>query len=68
VTESVTIPTVGIGGGPHCAGQVLVLHDLLGLSLKQPPFAKARIDLRGIVRDTLRAYHDDVAARTFPSP
>jgi len=66
VTESVSIPTVAIGAGPHCAGQVLVMHDLLGLSARQPPFAKARIDLRGTVRETFAAWHREVAAREFP--
>ena len=66
VTDSVTVPTIGIGAGPGCGGQVLVMHDLLGLSLRQPPFAKARVDLRSIARRAMSDYHAEVAARTFP--
>ena len=67
VTESVTIPTVGIGAGPHCGGQVLVLHDMLGLSARQPPFAPARVNLRAIALAALREYHKDVSERSFPA-
>lgn len=67
VTESVAIPTVGIGAGPHCGGQVLVLHDMLGLSARQPPFAPARANLRAIALEALREYHRDVSERRFPA-
>jgi 3-methyl-2-oxobutanoate hydroxymethyltransferase len=67
VTESVTIATVGIGAGPHCGGQVLVLHDMLGLSVRQPPFAPARVNLRAIASQALREYHKDVSERAFPA-
>jgi 3-methyl-2-oxobutanoate hydroxymethyltransferase len=67
VTESLVIPTVGIGAGPGCGGQVLVMHDLLGLSSRQPPFAPRRVDLRSIVLDAFRGYHQDVSCRTFPA-
>lgn len=67
VTESIAIPTVGIGAGPHCGGQVLVLHDMLGLSARQPPFAPARVNLRAIALEALREYHRDVSERTFPA-
>ncbi len=67
VTESIRIPTVGIGAGPRCAGQVLVLHDLLGLSARQPPFAPARVNLRAIALEALEGYHRDVSERTFPA-
>jgi 3-methyl-2-oxobutanoate hydroxymethyltransferase len=68
VTEMLSIPTVGIGAGNACAGQVLVLHDLLGLSERQPPFAPARVDLRGIVTEALAGYHRDVSQGRFPPP
>ncbi|HNY32209.1 MAG TPA: 3-methyl-2-oxobutanoate hydroxymethyltransferase [Fibrobacteria bacterium] len=66
ITEALSIPTVGIGAGAGCAGQVLVLHDLLGLSTRQPPFAPARVDLRGIVREALSGFHRDVSEGRFP--
>lgn len=68
VTARLGIPTIGIGAGPGCAGQVLVLHDLLGLSSRQPPFARARVDLRGAARAALAGWHADVAAGRFPPP
>ncbi|MEK7393912.1 MAG: 3-methyl-2-oxobutanoate hydroxymethyltransferase [Fibrobacterota bacterium] len=67
VTDALAIPTVGIGGGNKCAGQVLVLHDLLGLTAKQPPFAKRYVDLRGQALSALRSYHADVSSRHFPA-
>lgn len=68
ITQTLSIPTVGIGAGNGCAGQVLVLHDLLGLSARQPPFAPARVDLRGITLEALRGYHADVSEGRFPPP
>lgn len=67
VTEALSIPTVGIGAGNLCAGQVLVMHDLLGLTSKQPPFAKRYSDLRGTALAALRSYHADVSSRHFPA-
>lgn len=67
VTGALSIPTVGIGAGPYCGGQVLVLHDLLGLSARQPPFAKARVNLRAIALEALTEYHADVSHRAFPA-
>lgn len=67
VTRTVSVPTVGIGAGPGCDGQVLVMHDLLGLSARQPPFAPRRVDLRSIVLDAFKGYHQDVSSRTFPA-
>lgn len=66
VTESLEIPTVGIGAGPGCGGQVLVMHDLLGLSARQPPFAPARVNLRSIALEALEGYHRDVVGGLFP--
>ncbi len=67
VTEALSIPTIGIGAGNKCAGQVLVLHDLLGLTTRQPPFVRRYADLRTQALSALKSYHADVASRHFPS-
>ena len=54
------IPTIGIGAGVDCDGQVLVTADLLGLTLRQPPFAKAYADLRTIVTQAVQDYSTEV--------
>lgn len=66
VTSRIPIPTIGIGAGPSCRGQVLVLHDVLGLSSRRPPFAKAWTDLRGQTLLALRSYREETAAGTWP--
>ena len=67
VTEAVKIPTIGIGAGPHCDGQVLVGHDLLGLfSDFQPRFVKRYANLADVVRAAVRSYCDEVQAGAFP--
>ncbi len=66
VTESVRIPTIGIGSGPHCDGQVLVLHDMLGLSHFRPPFAKAYMDGARLVSEAVATYIREVKEGTFP--
>ncbi|MGH7756863.1 MAG: 3-methyl-2-oxobutanoate hydroxymethyltransferase, partial [Vulcanimicrobiaceae bacterium] len=55
ITQTLRIPTIGIGSGPDCDGQVLVLHDLLGLYPTAPPFAKRYADLGTIVTDAVKA-------------
>jgi 3-methyl-2-oxobutanoate hydroxymethyltransferase len=68
ITESVSIPTIGIGAGPHCDGQVLVIHDILGLCEKySPKFVKRYADVREIMTDAVNAYLTDVRAGVFPS-
>src|SRR6185437_11871726 len=68
VTESVSVPTIGIGAGPDCDGQVLVYHDLLGLSEGHlPRFVKRYANLSREIRDALEAYAADVRSGTFPS-
>ena len=68
VTNEITVPTIGIGAGPHCDGQVLVLHDILGLSSRTPPkFAKRYVDLGEIATNAVAAYAADVRGGTFPS-
>jgi len=66
ITERLSIPTIGIGSGPRCDGQVLVLHDLLGVYDKNPPFAKKYVDLRSIILGALREYDGDVKEGVFP--
>jgi 3-methyl-2-oxobutanoate hydroxymethyltransferase len=66
ITESAQIPTIGIGAGPHCDGQVLVVNDLLGLSPRLPKLAKAYADLRGQIAGAARTFARDVADGTFP--
>lgn len=69
VTTALSIPTIGIGAGPDCDGQVLVIHDLLGLSAgKMPRFVKRYADLSTIAADAVRAYRDEVADGTYPGP
>lgn len=67
ITALLPIPTIGIGSGPHCDAQIMVLHDLLGLSVTPPPFARAYVDLAAAATDALHAYAEDVAAARFPA-
>ena len=67
ITETISIPTIGIGAGGACDGQVLVTADLLGLSLKTPPFAKPYIDLQSIMTDAVERFAKDVLEDRFPS-
>lgn len=68
VTESITIPTIGIGAGPHCDGQVLVIYDLLGLFDDfVPKFVKPYAQLKGDALQALRRYKDEVEQGKFPS-
>lgn len=67
VTASVAIPTIGIGAGPSCDGQVLVLHDLLGLFDRfRPKFAKRYADLGTATRCALAEFAADISAGRFP--
>jgi len=69
VTQALPIPTIGIGAGPHCNGQVLVLYDMLGLNKAfSPRFLRRYADLHRIVVDACSRYIRDVKERTFPSP
>jgi 3-methyl-2-oxobutanoate hydroxymethyltransferase len=68
ITASVGVPTIGIGAGPNCDGQVLVLPDLLGLNEGfTPKFLKRYANLSDTVRDAVRAYGDDVKQHRYPS-
>ena len=68
ITTAVGVPTIGIGAGVNCDGQVLVLHDLLGLSERSFTFAKAYSDLRQISLKAVAEYVSDVQSRRFPDP
>ncbi len=68
ITEAVNVPTIGIGAGPHCDGQVLVCYDLLGMYGEvQPKFVKRYADLGAAVVQAVEAYAAEVRAGTFPS-
>ncbi|MEQ8538788.1 MAG: 3-methyl-2-oxobutanoate hydroxymethyltransferase [Coleofasciculus sp. D1-CHI-01] len=66
ITQTLTIPTIGIGAGVDCDGQVLVTADLLGLSERQPPFAKLYANLRQVITQAVQDYSHDVRERQFP--
>ncbi len=66
ITENLTIPTIGIGAGPYCDGQVLVMHDLLGLSDFQPVFVKRYANLKEITQNAIRQYSNEVKSGEFP--
>ena len=67
ITEELSIVTVGIGAGPACDAQWLVMHDLLGLNEKAPSFVKQYAHLAGEVRDAFAAYVAEVAMGAFPA-
>ena len=67
ITEQVSIPTIGIGAGPHCDGQVLVLNDLLGITSGYiPKFVKAYADLKSDISRAVTQYRDEVREGQFP--
>ncbi len=67
VTEELSIPTIGIGAGPDCDGQVLVTDDVIGLSDRSPPFARQFGDVRGEMERAVGDYLDAVHAGEFPA-
>ena len=67
ITETLDIPTIGIGAGSLCDGQVLVTADLLGLSTRMPPFAKAYGQLRTQAIEAVKAFCQEVEQGIFPS-
>ena len=67
ISQSLSIPTIGIGAGRYCDGQVLVLHDMLGLDASfSPKFLKKYTNLFEISREAIQNYHTDVHERKFP--
>ena len=69
VSAAVNIPVIGIGAGPHCDGQVLVIHDMLGITPgKRPKFSKDFLAGRDSVAAAIAAYAEDVRSGAFPAP
>jgi 3-methyl-2-oxobutanoate hydroxymethyltransferase len=66
ITQKLNIPTIGIGAGSHCDGQVLVTTDLLGLSEKLPPFAKSYANLRETITQAVQDFATEVREQKFP--
>ena len=68
ISAELTIPTIGIGAGPACDGQVLVIHDILGLCEKySPKFVKRYADLAPLISGAVKQYVDEVRAGEFPT-
>ena len=68
ITESIQIPTIGIGAGRYCDGQIQVLHDLIGLFGTQvPKHAKSYVDLKNIISKSLSIYQQEVSQKQIPS-
>jgi 3-methyl-2-oxobutanoate hydroxymethyltransferase len=69
ITKEISVPTIGIGAGVQCDGQVLVFHDLLGLFQRfVPKFVKQYADLAPVIMDAFTSYRDEVKQGTFPEP
>jgi 3-methyl-2-oxobutanoate hydroxymethyltransferase len=66
ITRSLQVPTIGIGAGPGCDAQVLIIHDLLGITEKPPKLAKAYANVRDTVTEAVGAFMEDVESGTFP--
>jgi 3-methyl-2-oxobutanoate hydroxymethyltransferase len=68
ITAELTIPTIGIGAGPDCDGQILVFHDLLGMTFAPPAkFVRRYADAGSLIRTAVEHYREDVERRAFPS-
>ena len=68
VSESISIPTIGIGAGPECDGQVLVLHDMLGITTDfSPRFLRRYLDLENQITNAVQQYCSDVRSKDFPN-
>lgn len=66
ITSKLSIPTIGIGAGNQCDGQVLVTADFLGLSPRKPPFAKSYVNLRQVITDAVKEFTQEVQDKKFP--
>jgi 3-methyl-2-oxobutanoate hydroxymethyltransferase len=68
VTNAIDVPTIGIGAGPDCDGQVLVFHDILGLGARTPPkFVRQYAEIGRIATEAVAAFADDVRSGNFPN-
>jgi 3-methyl-2-oxobutanoate hydroxymethyltransferase len=67
ITEALPVPTIGIGAGPDCDGQVLVFHDLLGFNPRVPKFVRTYADLGAAATAAVAAYAADVRSGAFPA-
>jgi 3-methyl-2-oxobutanoate hydroxymethyltransferase len=67
ITAMLSIPTIGIGSGPHCDSQVLVLHDILGMYSHSPRFAKRYAEIGKLATEALAAYAREVREGSFPA-
>jgi 3-methyl-2-oxobutanoate hydroxymethyltransferase len=68
ITDRISIPTIGIGAGPDCDGQILVFTDLVGLTFgHKAKFVREYADVKGVIAAALARYSEDVSARRFPS-
>lgn len=67
ITESIDIPTIGIGAGKHCSGQVLVLYDLLGMYPNKMKFVRTFSNLSNQIKDAINLFDQEIKKGTFPS-
>jgi 3-methyl-2-oxobutanoate hydroxymethyltransferase len=68
LTAELPIPTIGIGAGPDCDGQILVFHDLVNLTFAPPAkFVRRYADAGALIRSAIESYREDVEHRAFPS-
>ena len=68
ITERIHIPTIGIGAGVECDGQILVFTDAVGLTFgHKPKFVRQYADVKGVIADALKQFADDISARRFPA-
>ena len=69
ISKQLEIPTIGIGAGPACSGQVLVFHDILGLYDEKPMrFVRRYADLKAVVTEAVGRYREEVESGRFPAP
>ena len=68
ITQSIAVPTIGIGASAACDGQVLVLEDMLGLSPRTAKFVRRYGNLGPAIEEAIKGYAGDVRSRAFPGP